>query len=63
MIITISIDTDNDAFQESMNGETARILEHLAKRMRRDEIDIHPNEFVYLQDDNGNGCGHLEVTR
>ena len=63
MNITISINTDNDGFQESMNGETARILETLVKKLRRDEIDIHPQEFVYLQDANGNGCGHLEVTR
>ena len=64
MNITINIDTDNDAFQESMNDETARILESLARKLRRwDEINIHPGECVYLQDNNGNGCGEFEVTK
>jgi hypothetical protein len=63
MNITININTDNDGFQESMNGETARILEVLVMKLRRDEIDIHPGECAYLQDSNGNRVGQLEVTR
>ena len=62
MNINIHINTDNDAFQESMNGETARILATLAMKLSRDEIDIHVKEFAYIKDYNGNIIGHLEVT-
>ena len=63
MNITININTDNDGFQESMNGETARILERLSLRLNRDEIDIHIGERVSLFDSNGNNIGQLEVTK
>ena len=63
MNINININTDNDAFQESMNGEAARILERLVMKLRRDEIDIHIKEFAYLHDANGNVVGHLEVSQ
>lgn len=63
MNITITINTDNDAFQESMNYETSRILEVLVKKLRRDEIDIHVGETASLLDINGNKVGKIEVTR
>ena len=63
MNITININTDNDGFQESMNGETARILERLSLRLNRDEIDIQIGERVSLFDSNGNNIGQLEVTK
>ena len=63
MNITVNINTDNDGFQESMNGETARILERLSLRLNRDEIDIQIGERVSLFDSNGNNIGQLEVTK
>ena len=64
MNITININTDNEAFQESMNDETASILERLVMKLRRwNEIDIHPGECVYLQDSNSNGIGEFEVSK
>jgi len=63
MNINIHINTDNDAFQESMSGETARILERLVMKLRRDEIDIHPGEIASLNDSNGNNVGQIEVSK
>lgn len=63
MNITITINTDNDAFSTSMNGETARILDTLTHQLRRDEIDIHVGECYFMQDYNGNTVGKLEVSQ
>ena len=61
MGITITINTDNDAFQGSMNGETARILRVLVARLERDEVDIHSGEVANLRDANGNTVGQFTV--
>jgi len=65
MRLTITIDTDNDAFQECGGGwtqsyETARILRDLAKR-----IDGNPHFSAGysqpLRDINGNEVGYMSV--
>ena len=63
MNIKIEINTDNSAFQESMSGETSRILEVLVLKLRRYEIDIHPGETSNIRDSNGNNVGRLVVTK
>ena len=63
MNIIININTDNDGFQQSMNDETASILERLVKKLLRDEIDVHVGEYAGLNDSNGNNVGQFMVTR
>lgn len=63
MNIIIKINTDNDGFIQNMNSESAKILDTIIKKLRRDEIDIHVGESVSLLDSNGNKTGSLEVTR
>lgn len=62
MQVTIKINTDNDAFTDNMNGETARILETIAKKLNRDEYDVHTGEHRALFDSNGNAIGYFAVT-
>lgn len=63
MNIIIKINTDNADFDQGMNFESAKILDTIVKKLRRDEIDIHVGESVNLRDSNGNLTGTLEVTR
>ena len=53
MTITITIDTDNAAFEDNEGAETARILRQLA-----DQIEARPGCYGYnLHDFNGNKVG------
>lgn len=61
MQITITINTDNAAFSDSMTAETARILRGIVAQLERDEIDIRPDQTVKLRDANGNRVGLLSV--
>lgn len=61
MNITITINTDNDAFTDRAGSEVARILNNLAK-----QVNDWPgvNEFsIGLRDINGNKVGSCEVTK
>lgn len=55
--ITIVIETDNAAFEDSPTGEIADILHDLAKVFARQGI---PGE--HLRDSNGNKCGTVTIT-
>ena len=63
MNITIKINTDNDAFAQNMNTETAVILRKLVAKLERDEVDVHPGETAVLMDSCGNRVGEFKVTR
>lgn len=52
-MITIQIETNNAAFDEGENIETARILRGLA-----DAIEYNPDNFIALRDINGNTVGN-----
>jgi hypothetical protein len=54
--ITITIDTDNDAFQDDPKGQIADILESIAHNARGG-ADFE--DYVY--DVNGNKCGTIKV--
>ena len=57
MKLTIEIDLDNDAFQDSRrNLEIAVILERAAKGFR---LNMHPP--ASLQDSNGNRVGSVSI--
>ena len=55
-MITININTANDAFQEDPWGEVASILESIATNMRNDQ---QLNHFS-IYDTNGNKCGFIK---
>ena len=55
--ITITIHTDNDAFQDDPYSQIADILESIAHNAR-DGDDF--NDYVY--DENGNKCGTIKVS-
>jgi hypothetical protein len=54
--ITITINTDNDAFQDDPQGQIADILESIAHNARGG-ADFE--DYVY--DVNGNKCGTIKV--
>ncbi len=54
-MFTITINTENDAFQDNKNAEIARILRDLAERIEAREIPVR------LMDINGNACGTVTV--
>lgn len=57
-MITITLHTDNSAFEEDPATEVARILEELARRYRfAGEIE----DTLYLRDINGNRVGVAKV--
>lgn len=57
MKITVTISTDNAAFEDNEAGETARILRDLADKLeRRGLMDIA------AIDENGNKVGRFTVT-
>lgn len=59
MDITIKINTDNAAFQDSMlRVEVSGILETLSKEIDRFGIVNKP-----LRDINGNTCGYVKIER
>ena len=60
MKITIKIKMDNAAFVESNNGELARLLEDIAKKVR-DGNDIRRLRPAIL-DINGNVVGSITIT-
>ena len=58
MDITITINTDNDAFQDSMlRYEVSDILRELSEEINRFGIVNKP-----LRDINGNTCGKVEIS-
>lgn len=59
MRLTVTIDTDNAAFDEDPVGEVACILEALANRFRRDRKES-PGQFIGhpAEDWNGNRVGY-----
>lgn len=56
-MITITINTDNDAFQDDPWGEVASILESIATNMR--EYPNLEDQSGKIYDSNGNSCGTL----
>lgn len=56
MNITITINTDNEAFQPDADLEIARILERLAKEW------YSVGDGYKLRDYNGNTVGKVEIT-
>jgi hypothetical protein len=63
MNIKITINTDNDAFQEDMTEEVLRILRVISAKLMRNEIDIHVGEDRKVMDINGNCVGKFTVKR
>ncbi len=64
MNITITINTDNDAFQPRPTLEVIRILETLAQDLRDEHgtgFDMQTGELRRLRDANGNTCGLVKV--
>lgn len=70
-MLTITIDTSNDAFADNPAPEVARILRRLAERLEDGALGdpigrvFHP-AFGYgarLYDVNGNTCGDVEISR
>lgn len=57
-MITITINTDNDAFQDDVCSEVAYILESLATNLL-EEGEIALNRSVY--DSNGNKIGTIKA--
>ena len=62
MNISITINTDNAAFQENMTAEVLEILRRLSLKIGRDEITISPHETSKIYDTNGNAVGKFEVS-
>jgi|APGre2960657444_1045066.scaffolds.fasta_scaffold528176_2 hypothetical protein len=56
-MITITINTANDAFQDDPWGEVASILESIATNMRDDQ-DLTREK---IWDSNGNTCGSITM--
>lgn len=57
MEITITINTDNDAFADgNLETEVARILNYLAARVKVGGVDTYP-----IKDINGNTVGEMNV--
>lgn len=55
-IITITIETDNAAFDDDFEGEVTRLLESIGER-----ISNKPGLVLNLHDVNGNHCGTCRV--
>lgn len=55
-MITLTINTENDAFQEDPWGEVASILESIATNMRNDQQLTH----FSIYDSNGNKVGFIK---
>ena len=60
MNITITINTDNDAFYMQETAEVARILEDLAMRLNG-HPNFSPGLSFPLRDYNGNEVGYISV--
>jgi hypothetical protein len=58
-MITITIKTDNDAFQDNLCAEVASILESIATELN-DHGGMALNRSVY--DSNGNKVGYIKRT-
>jgi hypothetical protein len=59
-MITITIETDNAAFEDNREAEVARILADYARRLA-DGLANLPLTTQPLRDINGNTCGRVEV--
>ncbi len=60
MKITITIATDNAAFEDYPAGEVSRILAELARTVR--DREIRDLDAMKLRDSNGNTVGAVKVT-
>jgi hypothetical protein len=60
--LTITINTDNDAFKESEGGEVARILHEIADEFAPDYLLNPDGESGTLKDTNGNKVGEYIVS-
>jgi len=64
MQITITISTENDAFQPDPSREVARILDTFAQNLH-DALDagrpLRPGQGFVLKDGNGNTCGQVMI--
>jgi hypothetical protein len=58
MTIRITIETENDAFQDDFYGEVASVLERLKDHFWNEVAK--PGTYI-LRDSNGNTCGGLVV--
>ncbi len=61
MQITITINTDNAAFERWPEGEVARILTDYARKLADHEI-CFDGDTVKMRDINGNTVGAVEIT-
>lgn len=59
--ITITLNTDNEAFTENESNEVSRILKHLAEGFRCVDYSINELEGRRLSDINGNTVGRVRV--
>lgn len=63
MTITITIDTDNAAFEDGARGqEVARILTEIANQYRSTDFPRSSNKWQNVRDVNGNQCGQIRDT-
>jgi hypothetical protein len=65
MNFRVNIKCDNDSFATDRNEEVANILELLAARVRRGDVDnaIGRTQYRTLWDTNGNNVGHATYDR
>ena len=58
--ITITITTDNAAFEDDPADEVINVLERLIPKLDRDACE--PGSVIRLRDSNGNTVGHFRVS-
>lgn len=63
MRMTIAINMDNAAFDESACDEAARILQDLSEKLAGADFNEPFDSKLRLQDSNGNPVGQMEVER
>jgi hypothetical protein len=60
-MLTIVIETDNAAFEDSPGAELARILREVADKLAR-HSEVQPGDSFKLRDLNGNTVGKADFT-
>jgi hypothetical protein len=61
MRVSITLETDNDAFAGSELYEVSGILETVTRKIKIGEIDVEPGARYPLRDSNGNRVGFFTV--
>ena len=61
MNITITLNTDNAAFEDDPGAEVARILKRLAGEL--EGVTLDAGDYAKLLDSNGNTVGRYAVTK